>query len=212
MVLSASAPTLLREWELLQSDVIPPLLQDSIEPPTAWSIGSIDDAVALAVAFQHAQRSDACDLLDVYASDQSPWARETGFGLADLRSVPSAKHSACLVRHDRRWVADESLAEHVYLSDPSDPVDLVTLRATEDDSHDRLANAVEQLRPGGRLLLISKQRDYEDSIPGLKAVGANGTGRVYRKCSSSKPSRGRSATQMQDHGAARDSGPQEGPG
>jgi RNA polymerase sigma-B factor len=195
VVLSASAPTLLREWELLQSDVIPALLEDSTQPPTAWSIGSIDDAVALAVAFQHAQPSDDCDSLDVYASDPSPGARETGFALADLRSIPSSmSETACLVRHDRRWVADESLAEHVYLSDPSDPVDLVTLRASESDTHDRLDEAVDQLRPGGRLLLISSHHEYSDTIPGLQAVGATGSGRVYSKCRSSRQSPGLSAT------------------
>jgi RNA polymerase sigma-B factor len=192
--MSASAPTLLREWELLQSDVIPPLLEDSTQPPTAWSIGSIDDAVALAVAFQHARPSAECDSLDVYASDPTPGARETGFALADLRSLPSVSQTACLVRHERRWVADESLAEHVYLSDPTDPVDLVTMRGVESEIHDRLDEAVDRLRPGGQLLLISTRREHQGALPGLKQVGANGAGRVYRKCSASTQSPGRSAT------------------
>jgi RNA polymerase sigma-B factor len=203
VVSSASAPTLLREWELLQTEVIPPLLEDCAEPPSAWSIGSIDDAVALAVAFQHAQQSDGCDSLDVYASNPSPGVRESGFAPADLRWVPSESQAACLVRQARRWVADKSLAEHVYLSDPSDPVDLVTLRATASDDHDRLDDAVDQLRPGGQLLLISNLSHYDRAIPGLTEVGTNGAGRVYRKCSSSARSATRCKIRSQPETLAR---------
>jgi RNA polymerase sigma-B factor len=184
VALSASAPTLLREWDLLQKDVIPPLLEASGKHPTAWSIGSIDDAVALAVAFRHAQRAKSRESLDVYASDRSPGARESGFALADLRGIPETSKSTCLVRHDRRWVADESLAEHVFLSDPSDPVDLVTVRASK--AAPQLPEVVDQLRPGGQLLLITRELDA-DVPAGLEAVGANGTGQMYRKCSPAHP-------------------------
>jgi RNA polymerase sigma-B factor len=146
-------------------------------------MGSIDDAVALAVAFQHAQHSDGCDAIDVYASETSPGATETGFALADLRSVPAVRQSGCLIRLDRRWVADEGLAEHVYLADPSDPVDLVTVRASDAQGEPRLNEAIEQLRPGGQLLVITPEAGYDVAMPaGVQAVGANGTGRVYRKC------------------------------
>jgi RNA polymerase sigma-B factor len=186
--MSASAPTLLREWELLQSDVIPPLLANSSQPPTAWAMGSIDDAVALAIAFQHAQGSDGCDAIDVYASEASPGATETGFALADIRGVPDVRQSGCLIRVDRRWVADEGLAEHVYLADPSDPVDLVTVRASRPEGDARLDEAVEQLRPGGQLLVITAEADHSVPAPaGVKAVGAYGTGHVYRKCGRTRP-------------------------
>jgi RNA polymerase sigma-B factor len=191
--MSVSAPTLLREWELLQSDVIPPLLANSSESPTAWAMGSIDDAVALAVAFQHAQQSDGCDAIDVYTSETSAGATEAGFALADLRGVPGVRESGCLIRLDRRWVADEGLAEHVYLADPSDPVDLVTVRASQVQGDARLDEAVDQLRPGGQLLVITAEASHELPMPaGVTAVGANGTGRVYRKCGRAGP-RGRSA-------------------
>jgi RNA polymerase sigma-B factor len=189
--MSAFAPTLLREWELLQSDVIPPLLANSGQPPLAWAMGSIDDAVALAVAFQHAQHADGCNGIDVYASETSPGASETGFALGDLRSVPAVRKSGCLMRLDRRWVAGEGLAEHVYLADPSDPVDLVTVRASEAQGGDsRLDDAVGQLRPGGQLLVITAEPDRDLPVPaGVTAVGANGTGHVYRKCERTRPRR-----------------------
>ena len=185
MVLSASAPTLLREWDSLQKDVIPPLLEAD-KHPTAWSIGSIDDAVALAVAFRHAQRSKSRLSLDVYASDRSPGAREAGFALADLRGIPETSKTTCLVRHERRWVADESVAEHVFLSDPSDPVDLVTVRTGK--AAPQLPEVVNQLRPGGQLLLITNSPELDGDVPaGLEAVGANGTGHMYRKCERAQP-------------------------
>jgi RNA polymerase sigma-B factor len=146
-------------------------------------MGSIDDAVALGVAFQHARRSDACDTIDVYTSETSPGATETGFALADMRGVPAVRQSGCLIRLDRRWVADEGLAEHVYLADPSDPVDLVTVRASRTQIDVGLDEAVEQLRPGGQLLVITAEAGHDVPMPaGVKAVGANGSGHVYRKC------------------------------
>ena len=172
------SPTLLREWELLQSDVIPPLLANSSESPTAWAMGSIDDAVALALAFQHAQQSDGCDAIDVYTSETSPGATEAGFAFADLRGVPAVRESGCLIRLDRRWVANDGLAEHVYLADPSDPVDLVTVRASQVQGDGRLDEAVDQLRPGGQLLVITAESGHDVPTPaGVTAVGANGTGR-----------------------------------
>lgn len=47
---------LLREWELLQSEVIPPLVDvgRSRRSPLVWSVGSVADAVAVATAYRHA--------------------------------------------------------------------------------------------------------------------------------------------------------------
>jgi len=193
VVVSGCAPALLRDWDFLQSDVIPPLLTDPSRSPTAWSIGCVDDAVALAVAFRHGQRSGTSHL-DVYASEPSPGRGEMGFGLADLRRVPTLRQSDCLIRQDRRWVAADQLAEHVFLTNPTAPVDLVAVRPTEDKCDVLLDEAVDQLRPGGQLLLITRQPDYETAVPaGLTAIGANGSGQVYRKCEQTR-SRVRSAT------------------
>jgi hypothetical protein len=47
--------SLLRDWELLQERIVPPLLAVPSGPARVWSIGSSADAVAVAVAFAHAQ-------------------------------------------------------------------------------------------------------------------------------------------------------------
>ena len=100
--MSVSAPTLLREWELLQSDVIPPLLANSSESPTAWAMGSIDDAVALAVAFQHAQQSAIELPSGVFAArghgeldviDHGEWRRRHGGVLAGRVKAFLSAHS-----------------------------------------------------------------------------------------------------------------------
>ena len=192
MPVSTSAPSLLSDWDLLQSDVIPALIEGGDDSSAAWSIGSIDDAVALGVAFQHAQPSRRCDALDLYSSGANPGVRESGFALAELKYVPDVSRSSCMVRHDRRWVADERLAEHVFLSDPDDYVDLVTVRPAMAEADTDLRRAVEQLRLGGQLLLVAP--DSAPSVPaGLEEVRSNGSGRVYRKCSPTK-GRGRMAT------------------
>ena len=50
----AAAP-LLRDWNWLQEQVIPPLLRSrGPRPARTWSIGSTADAVAVTVAFAHA--------------------------------------------------------------------------------------------------------------------------------------------------------------
>ena len=52
----ATAPPLLRDWEFLQDRVVPTLFGvDPTRSPRTWSIGSIEDAVALGVACEHAR-------------------------------------------------------------------------------------------------------------------------------------------------------------
>lgn len=188
--MSTSAPALIREWDLLQTEVIPPLLEVG-DAPRAWSIGSIDDAVAVAVAFEHAQGSDpGAGSMQLFASEGSAGSGEAGFSLADLRCVPSESQSL-FVRHDRRWVADSDIASQVVLSEPSDPVDLVTLRPGHDGPR-RLDDAVDQLRSGGHLLLIGSDVSEATLPSGVETVTAAPVGRILRKCRSNRtrPKRG----------------------
>lgn len=193
-----SAPALIREWDLLQAEVIPHLLNVG-GTPRAWSIGSIDDAVALAVAFEHAHADEASsESMELFASEAPARGGEAGFSLADLRCVPSESKSL-FVRHERRWVADEDIASQVVLSEPSEPVDLVTLRPGHGDGLPRLDDAVDQLRSGGRLLLIGSDGSDTSLPPGVEPVTAAPVGRILRKCRStrSRPNRG-SRPQVRD--------------
>jgi RNA polymerase sigma-B factor len=183
----ASAPVLLREWELLQNEVVPLLLEiEQTRSPRSWSIGSIEDAVAVGVAFQHAQSSaPAAEAIELYAAPGRP-AREVGFALADLRCVPRESQAAYFVRHDRRWIVDDQIAEHVVLGDPLDAVDLVTLRHSAGDGDRRFDAALDQLAPGGRLLLIGPSDVPLRLSDGIDAVEVTPAGRVYCKRSTSR--------------------------
>src|SRR5271163_5373646 len=104
----ATAPALLREWELLKNRVVPPLVEiNETRAPTSWSIGSVEDAVAVGVAFQHATRGPASSPMEIYAGGlDGGQPVEMGFTYGDLRSVPDDGLSSYFVRHDRRWVVD----------------------------------------------------------------------------------------------------------
>jgi len=184
----ASAPALLREWDLLQSQLVPPLLEiEQTRSPRSWSIGSIEDAVAVGVAFQHAQSSGpAVEAIELYAAPDRP-AREVGFALADLRCVPSDSQAAYFARHDRRWLVDEQIAEHVVLGDPLDAVDLVTLRHSAGDGDRRFDAALDQLADGGQLLLIGPSDAPLRLSDCIEPVEVAPAGRVYRKRSTGRP-------------------------
>ena len=182
----AHAPALLREWELLQNQVVPPLLEiEQTRSPRSWSIGCIEDAVAVGVAFQHAQSSaPVAEAIELYAAPARP-AREVGFALADLRCVPLESQAAYFVQHDRRWLVDDHIAEHVVLGDPVDAVDLVTLRHSAADGDRSLDAALDQLATGGQLLLIGPSEVRLRLSDIIEPVEVTPAGRVYRKRSTS---------------------------
>ena len=180
----ASAPALIRDWDLLQSELIPRLLEvDGV--PRAWSIGSIEDAVTLAVAFEHAQAQEpASESMELYVTEGVSSVQETGFSLADLRCVPSESKSM-FVRRERRWVADPDIAGQVVLSEPSAPVDLVTMRSDGEESP-LVDEALDQLRRGGQLLVICPEGSSVSVPAGTETVAAAPFGRILRKCGTTR--------------------------
>jgi len=181
-------PALMREWELLQKAVVPPLLElDHRRPPRTWSIGCVEDAVAVAVAYEHAHHSDAApgdiefEEIELYVALAPQLSGEVGFRLADLRFVPFDSQEAYFIRQDRRWVADEVIAERVLLGDPPAPVDLVTLRPGAADGEIGLDEILERLVPGGHLLVIGTTPGSRAVSDGMEPVEATGAGTVYRK-------------------------------
>jgi RNA polymerase sigma-B factor len=182
-VIAASGPALLRDWELLQHQVVPPLLEvECGRAPRAWSIGSVDDAVAVGVAFQHARSSCPSEGIELYAGEWTDRTREAGFGRADMRRVPSASQAACFVRQDGRWMAGDRIAEQVVLSDPVEPVDLVTVRDVHPDDVTTFESAIAQIREGGQLLIISPDGASLPAVRELEPLDRTSTGWVYRKC------------------------------
>lgn len=169
---------LLREWDMLQDQVIPALLDlDGRDVgPTVWSVDSVADAVAVTAAYQHA-RMGGTNGLRAYASEATRELSPVVFSLADIRCVPAPTRSTTFERQSSRWRPGADIAERVILGRPQDQVDLVTIRA---ETPDRAAErAIDQLRDGGHLLLIDPTPDISRHRS-LRQVGADP--RIFRKC------------------------------
>lgn len=176
-----SATPLLRDWDFLQDRIVPSLLNlDQSRAPRTWSIGSIEDAVALGVAYEHALPSDGSDPIELYAEPDRDHNDEVGFAFIDLKSVPQESRDAYFIRRDRRWLVDDQIAERVLVGSPSDLVDLVTLRSPAGDRV--LDLAVDQLRPDGHLLLMGHEDELR-TLSGcdLEFVDMASSGAIYRR-------------------------------
>lgn len=142
-----------------------------------WSVGSVADAVAVVAAYRHAQRESSGELR-AFASTESRTLSPVTFSLSDIRCVPAGTRSATFERYEHSWVPGSEITEHVFLTEPAQPVDLVTLRPGGDDR--TLDRAIELLRDDGHLLVL-------EPVPGLargrdlRAVDEHQ--RVFRKCS-----------------------------
>jgi RNA polymerase sigma-B factor len=179
--MTAVLSPLMREWNLLQEEVIPPLVEvERSRQPSVWSVGSAADAVAVAVAFNHAQGHGDPDSIRVFTSESSHEIDGMSFGLADIKCVPASSRSACFSRRDRRWVPDAAIAERVVMTEPAGLVDLVTVRAQAVQDRALPAAALDRLRSGGQLLLVDPSVDFRPPA-GLQPIGRDG--RVFRKCS-----------------------------
>ena len=172
---------LLRDWEFLQSEVVPNLREiDADRQPRSWSIGPVEDAVAVAVALNHASDDRVGDSLDAYAHPGETGSVERGVSTADLRQIPIDIRSSSLTRQDSRWVAAECIAENIVLGDPTGQVDLVTVRPADRDPG-LLAEAVDQVEVGGLLLVIGPTTSSVDLPDHVDAVARNESGRLFRK-------------------------------
>jgi RNA polymerase sigma-B factor len=182
--MTATRLALLREWDFLQEQVVPPLLEvDHERSPLAWSVGSIEDAVSVAVAFDYAYPPAAAarDRMKSFAGPSEGALSEVGFGRSDLRGVPATSKDAHFTRKEDRWVAGDAIARQVLLADPCDQVDLITVRAGSARLPASLEPAIRLLRPGGQLLLISPEGEDVPVPSVLEPVDASAGGAVYRK-------------------------------
>jgi RNA polymerase sigma-B factor len=145
---------LLRDWEWLQDQVIPPLLARAGDRPTKlWSVGSVADAVAVSAALAE-RAGPGSGSARAYVTGCGSSAA-VSFAAADLGSVPAASRAAWFRPEQRRWVPQPVIADQVVLGEPAGLVDLVTLPGVADLwSGPGGTPAQDRLRRGGHLLLV----------------------------------------------------------
>jgi RNA polymerase sigma-B factor len=175
------AAALLRDWEWLQEEVIPPLLQAGGRcPPRVWSIGSAADAVSVTVAFAHAagERSEG---IRAFAGGPRLATDTVSFGRADVGGIPPSSRAAWFRQADHRWVPEQVIADQVVIGEPQGPVDLVTVRQAGPPGGLPLSSlAVDHLRRGGHALFISAP-----DVPPRHLRPVDSDGRLFRKDSPS---------------------------
>jgi RNA polymerase sigma-B factor len=146
---------LLRDWEWLQDQVIPPLVESrDRQSKQVWSIGSMEDAIAVTVAFADSVGVRQRDGLRAYVSGCRPPTAPISFASADLGSVPPASRAAWFRPEQRRWVPQPAIADQVIMGEPDGLVDLVTLRTVGDLDAGPDAPAHSRLKRGGYLLVV----------------------------------------------------------
>lgn len=159
-----------RDWDLLAEEVVPVLLTALRKAGEArvWTTGRISDAVAVAVAYQHAGGGGPAGLR-AFAGRSPSGPGQVAFPRSEIRCVPPAARSAAFRRSEHGWVPEPCVARHVVLGRPAGPVDVVAARSATPEM-------IDLLNPGGHLVVA----DPGSPPPGLLPVGSSG--RLFRRC------------------------------
>ncbi len=171
--MGATAP-LLRDWDWLQEQIVPPLLRcRGPRSARTWSIGSTADAVAVTVAFAHAAgpRSDG---FRAFVSDPFLDSGTVSFRRGDVGLIPPARRSTWFRCEDQRWVPQPVIADHVILGQPPGSVDLITVRPAARPA--TFTAALARLKRGGHVLFVEPP---DDAPSHLRPVDRDG--RLFRQ-------------------------------
>jgi RNA polymerase sigma-B factor len=176
-----SESTLLRQWKLMQDQLVPGLVQvHQTRDPVTWSTGRAGDAVALVLAYEQATRGNTD--LRAFASEISARLHPLSFGPADMREIPISSREESFSRRERRWVPHRAVTDRVLLSHPTQAVDLLTIRAERRAATDIVARCSDRLRPGGQLLVLDPRLDEDEQLCGFVGTFGREAGyRLYRK-------------------------------
>ncbi len=121
----SAAPQLLREWDWLQEQDIPSLLNRGPHHPKVPVNGKVCGTNAVAghtVAFAHAAHTVAPEM-QAFVSGLGSQAPTVSFARGELTSVPDTERSRWFREEDRRWVPDRPIAEQVMIGEPSGVVE-----------------------------------------------------------------------------------------
>ena len=172
-----SSASLLREWDLLQEAIMPPLLAVAPRrPPAVWAIGPAEDAVALALAYHHAAGDPETADIKVFLSGSRPRGGRMHFALSDLLCLPADRREA-FVHVDRRWMPVPRLTQRVVLGRPVEPVDLLAVRVHRATGPAR--PELDHLRRGGLLFFVGDPPP--GPVPTTDFRALDGAGRLFTR-------------------------------
>ncbi len=156
--------------------------------PLASTVGPVEDAVAVALAFNHAWGDPATANILVYLSDVPSTVERLNFRLSDVRSVPTARVHAAFRHEDRHLVPCEKVTGKVVLRRPCRPVDLVTVRVDDvpaPGGRERVRTALDNLRKDGRV--VFDEPPPEDLVDGRHYRPLDDSGRLYERIADPSP-------------------------
>ena len=175
--MSTTTLPLLRQWRLLEEEVVPPLkeAQDRRGRARVWSVGDVADAVAVAAAYRHAGGDwpAGFEAFSTAPDGEHPEGLHYAFALADIRAVPRAARDDAFRRGDHGWRPEPAIAARVLLGSPAGPVDLLTARTGPDGRPAVTERMLDHLAPGGRLVLVGAPAP-EPPVDGMTPVGDTG--------------------------------------
>lgn len=194
--------TLLRQWPLLEGLLLPVLMasRPQSQPVVVWSLGCVDAAAAMVLAYFHCGLQDRLGDLAVYHSGPLP-PGPVEWRPADIRALPSKEWLEQVADRPPRWAPRRELLERVILGEPPGPADLVVACDLPARRGGRPNPALRRLRQGGHLFL-HEGRARESSTPrGFEP--ADRLGHVFVKTSPIDPAMAERSGEPADRTLAR---------
>jgi RNA polymerase sigma-B factor len=172
--------SLLADWELLQTRVIPSVCARDLRPATVWSIGDTNDAVVMTVAMAEA-RGSSPEWIRTYASpaagESPPRWGDVGLSSAEVDRMPMASRTAWFQRRKHRWLPRAAISDQIILVPPCEPVDLVTVTS---GGWAELGRG-ERIRDGGLLFWVDGPAAERAGSTHRWAQPVAGEPRLFRK-------------------------------
>jgi RNA polymerase sigma-B factor len=178
--------SLLRQWPLLEGLLIPVLMasRPQAQPVVVWSLGCLDTAAALVLAYFHCGLPDRLGDVTVYHSGPLP-PEPVEWRSADIRPLPSKDWLEPVAERPGRWAPRRELLERVILGEPPGVPDVVAA-CDLPLADDGLAHpALRRLRRDGHLFLHERGGRPASNPRGFKA--ADRAGHVFVKTDPGDP-------------------------
>lgn len=164
----------LRQWPLLEGVLLPILMaaRPQGQPVIVWSLGCVDAAAAMVLAYFQCGLHRQLGEITVYHSGPLP-PGPVEWRSADIRALPSREWLERVAEHPSRWAPRRELLDRVILGEPSATADVLVASGLLSRREGFALPALSRLRPGGHLFVPERgSRDlpippgFEPAAPG----------------------------------------------